>query len=95
MMNNNWKEDPRLKSMDPGKIKFLTDFVERLNGTPKNQVLASFIAMSAEANQKNITFSDQETRLLTDILLSHMSSADKGRLDMFRTLTQKMTSGRG
>lgn len=94
-MNNDWRQDPRLKSMNPEKIKFLTDFVEQLNGTPKEQVLARFITMSAQASQQNIKFSDQETRLLTDILISHMSSSDRTRLDLFRTLTQKMTSGRG
>ncbi len=94
-MNNDWKQDPRLKSMNPEKIKFLTDFVEQLNGAPKDQALARFIAMSTQASQKNISFSDQETNLLTDILLSHMNSSDKSRLDMFRALTQKMTFRRG
>ena len=94
-MNNDWKQDPRLKSMNPEKIKFLTDFVEQLNGAPKDQALARFIAMSTQASQKNISFSDQETKLLTDILISHLSSADKGRFDMFRTLSQKMAPGRG
>lgn len=94
-MNNDWRQDPRLKSMNPEKIKFLTDFVEQLNRTPKDQVLARFITMSTQASQQNIKFSDQETRLLTDILISHMSSSDRTRLDMFRTLTQKMTSRRG
>ncbi len=94
-MNDSWKQDPRLQSMNPEKIKFLADFAEQLNGTPKDQVLAGFIAMSAEASRKNITFSNQETNLITDILLSHMSASDRNRANMFRAFTQKMTSGRG
>ena len=94
-MNEAWKQDPRLKSMKPEKVKFLTDFAEQLSNTPNDQVLARFIALSAEARSRNITFSDQETKLLTDILISHLSSADKGRFDMFRTLSQKMAPGRG
>lgn len=94
-MNDAWKQDPRLKSMNPEKLKFLTDFAEQLSTTPKDQVLARFITLSTEARNRNITFSDQETKLLTDILIGHLSSADKGRLDMFRTLSQKMASGRG
>ena len=94
-MNDAWKQDPRLKSMDPEKLKFLTDFAEQLSKTPKNQVLARFIALSTEAQSRNITFSDQETKLLTDILIGHLSASDKSRLDMLRTLSQKMAPGRG
>ena len=54
-MNDTWKQDPRLKSMNPEKIKFLTDFTEHLNQTPKDQMMARFLSLSAEARQKNIS----------------------------------------
>lgn len=83
-MNDQWKQDPRLKAMNPEKIQFLEDFAKQLNDTPKDQVLARFIAMSSEAQRRKISFSQQETALLTDILISHMDPAVKSRLNLFR-----------
>lgn len=94
-MNDAWKQDPRLASMNPEKLEFLTDFAKQLGSAPKDQSLARFISWSTEAQNRGITFSDQEAKLLTDILISHLSSAEKGRFDLFRTLSQKMTSRRG
>ena len=87
-MNDSWKQDPRLKSMNPEKIKFLTDFAEQLNTTPKDQMLARLIAFSAEARRRNISFSDQETRLLTDILINYLTPADRSRFDRLRSMTR-------
>ncbi|MCI8887233.1 MAG: hypothetical protein HFG70_04025 [Hungatella sp.] len=94
-MNDTWKQDPRLRSMNPEKIQFLADFAQELNQTPKDQTLAKFIALSSQAQSRGITFSDQETKLLTDILLHHLTPADKSRFDMLYTLSQKLASRRG
>ena len=83
-MNDQWKQHPRLKAMNPEKIRFLEDFAAQLSGTPKDQVLTRFIAMSSEAQRRNISFSQQETTLLTDILISHMDPAVKSRLNLVR-----------
>ena len=29
-MDNNWKQDPRLKAMDPEKVTLLTGFAEKI-----------------------------------------------------------------
>lgn len=94
-MNDDWKNDPRLKDMNPEKIRFLSDFADRLNNTPGDQLLSCFLSVTAEAAGRNMTFSDEETGLLTDILIQYMSPEDRGRLDMLRMLSKKMASGRG
>ena len=88
-MNTDWLNDPKMKSMAPEKVRFLTDFARQLNNTPKDQLLPRFLSLTAEAGSKNISFSPEETGLLTDILTGHLSPADKSRLDMFRMLSQK------
>lgn len=92
-MNNDWKKDPRLKSMAPEKVRLLIDFADQLNSTPKDQILPRFLSLTAEINSKNISFSPEETGLLTDILTGYLSPADKSRLDMFRMLSQKPFPG--
>jgi len=94
-MNSDWLKDPRLKSMNPEKVQFLIHFTQQLNSTPKDQALSRFLALTAEAGSKNISFSNEETSLLTDILMGFLDPADRGRLDMFRMLSQKAASRHG
>lgn len=91
-MNSDWQKDPRLKSMAPEKVQFLANFAQQLNTTPKDQVLSRFLALTAEASSKNISFTSEESSLLTDILTCYLSPADKGRFDMIRMLMQKGAS---
>ena len=38
MGQSDWKQDPRLKGMNPEKLKFITEFSECVRGMSKNQV---------------------------------------------------------
>lgn len=93
-MNSDWQKDPRLKSMNPEKVQFLINFTNQLNSAPKDQALSRFLTLTAEAGAKNISFTSQETSLLTDIFTGYLSPADRGRLDMIRMLSQKTAPGR-
>lgn len=90
-MNNNWKLDPRVKAMQPEKIKFLTDLTEQITKTPQTQILPRFLTLTMEANKRGISFSDQETDLLVKILTQDMAPQDRGKLDTLRTLSEKLS----
>lgn len=94
-MNNDWQKDPRLQSMSPEKIQFLKNFAGQLENAPKDQLLPRILSLAAQANSGNISFSSEETSLLTDILTSRLSPAEKKRLDMLRMLAQKAAPRRG
>ena len=91
-MNNDWKKDPRIQSMNPEKVEFLSRLTDEIQNAPKNQLLNKFLSLSLEANQSGISFSDQETELMTGILMNYMNPADKGKLNLLRTLSQKLAS---
>lgn len=86
-MNTDWQKDPRLKSMAPEKLRFLIDFTNQLSNTSKDQILSRFLSLTAEAGSKNISFTREETDLLTDILTGYLSPADKRRFHMLRMLS--------
>ena len=69
----------------------LTDEIKR---TPKNQLMNRFLTLSLEANQRGIAFSDQETELMTSILINYMNPADRGKVSLLHTLSQKLASRR-
>lgn len=89
-MDNSWKQDPRVKKMNPEKIQFLTDFAEKIEKSPKNQLSTIFMSLTMEANTKGIHFSDQETDLLVSILTNKMNPEDRKKLDMLKLLSKKL-----
>lgn len=89
-MNDAWKQDPRVRAMHPEKIQFLTDMTAQFERVPKNQLPSRFLSIMMEANQKGISFTDQETDLLAGILSNYMSPADRGKLDTLRLLSRKL-----
>lgn len=93
-MSEDWKKDPRIQSMNPEKIAFLSKLTDEIQRTPKNQLMNKFLTLSLEANQSGITFSDQETELMTGILINYMNPADRGKVSLLRTLSQKLASRR-
>ncbi len=92
--NAGWKNDPRIQAMNPEKIRFLDEFVGQIQRTPRPQLMNRFLSINMEAQKRGISFSSQETELLTDILLDYMSPEDKGRLDLLRMLSRKIGSAK-
>lgn len=89
-MNQNWKQDPRIKNMDSKKLQHLTELADKIGKTPQNQLLPTFATMSMEAKSKGIQFTDQETDLLVSILSTNMSAADKKKLDTLKMLSKRL-----
>lgn len=91
-MNDAWKQDPRIKTMHPDKIKFLTDLTSQIEKTPKNQLMTKFLSITMLANQSGISFNDQETDLLVGILSNYMNPGDQGKLDTLKMLSKRLAS---
>ncbi len=85
-----WKNDPRVRSMDPEKIRFLEEFAGQIQHTPGPQLINRFLSVNGEAQKRGISFSDRETGLLTDILLEHMPPKDRQKLELLRMLSQRI-----
>ena len=87
-MNTNWKQDPRLKTMNSQKLSMLNDFANRVETTPKDQLLPTLLSLNAEASQKGIQFNDQETDLLISIMSANMDQNEKKRIESLRMLSK-------
>lgn len=92
MTQNDWRQDPRLKNMDPAKLQYITDFAGRISKLPKDQVVPAFASMQLEVAQKGIRFTDQETEVIVSVLTSGMSPAERKRLEMLRIFAKKMAA---
>ncbi|HCD44871.1 MAG TPA: hypothetical protein DEQ64_14300 [Lachnoclostridium sp.] len=87
-MNFNWKQDPRLRNMNPQKLSLLTEFVKRVESTPKDQLVPTLLNLNAEASQKGIQFNDEETDLLISIMSANMGPNERKRIDTMRMLSK-------
>lgn len=88
MKETDWRQDPRLKGMDPQKLKYLTDFAEKAGKTPKDKLLPLFMSLAAAPG--GMSFNDQETDLLVSILTANMNPAQKKQVETLRTLSKKL-----
>jgi hypothetical protein len=78
--------------MDPDKIKFLEEYSVRIRELPNDKKLPFLLSLQAEANRRNLQFSDSETLLLVNVLSTNLSSEQKKRIRMLQTLSKKMAA---
>ena len=86
----NWKQDPRLRSMDPDKIKQMEQLADQARNTPQDKLLP--LLMSLRGNNGSPHFSASEMDTLFSILTDQMPPAQKRQAEMLRMLSQQMTA---
>lgn len=91
-MNQEWKNDPRVKKLDPKKLQMLTDLVTKLETAPKNQWANQIVALNMEASQNGLSFSDEETSLIVSIISADMSPAEKQKINTLKMISQRFAS---
>ena len=84
----NWKDDPRLRTMNPEKVAFLDHLACEIQKTPKDQLMNRFLSLTLEAKEAGMVFTDQETDLMAGILVGYMSPTDRGKLKLFRMMSK-------
>ena len=90
-MNAHWKEDPRLSGMDARKLEYLNHFAEKVQKTPKNQLMTLFLSLNLDAQKQGIQFNDKETDLLVSILTADMPPAEKKKLSTLKLLASRLS----
>lgn len=89
-MDQSWKQDPRVKTMNAEKLKYLTELAVKIEKTPKKQLMPAFMSLTMDIKAKGIQFTDQETDLLVTILSANMSPEDRKKLDTLKMLSKKI-----
>lgn len=93
-MNDSWKNDPRLKTMDKEKLEFLTRFAEQAGQSKKEEFPQTLMAIHSEAQKQGIHFNDKETALLINIFSAHMTPKEKKKVDLLKMISQKLMAGK-
>ncbi|MBQ9766328.1 MAG: hypothetical protein IJW18_09030 [Lachnospiraceae bacterium] len=80
------KNDPRFANIDTDKFEILKEILAHTEGKSAKEVMPYFLAASKKAEEKGVTFSNQETDLILEILTKDMTPAEKSRIDYMRKL---------
>ncbi len=89
MKDLNWMNHPAMKNIDARKLAVLIDLANEAEGIPTDKALPLLIKANAKMKALGLSFSQDETDLLVDILTKDMSEADKKKVEMIKKLAIK------
>lgn len=91
-MDKNWRNNPKLKGIDPNKLNILIDLLSQADTKKNDELIPFFLAATAKANSMGVSFSDNETDLILNVLKTNMTEEEIKRLDTVRRLARLISS---
>jgi hypothetical protein len=89
---NSYDDDPRLQKMDPKKLKFLDQMSGELKQKKQEEVLPFLLAVTAAANERGISFSDEEAEMIIEHIYPNQTAEDQKRIQQLKMIA-KMFGG--
>lgn len=90
-MNNDWLKNPKLKNIDEKKLKLLISLAEQAEKKDPEKLLPFFIEVTSKANSMGITFNDDETDIILNVLKARMAPEDIKKIEMIKNLSAMIT----
>lgn len=85
-MNEQWKMNRAVQSIDPKKIEIMELLVNQCRGKNLENILPNLMAASSRLAEKGIAFTNEETGIIIDALSETMTDQEKQRLEMLRNM---------
>ena len=82
------KNNPALKNISKEKLDLLLTYVTQAEKLKQNEVMTYFLSITKKANEQGISFNDDETEIILNILKKRMSPSEIKKIDMIKNLTQ-------
>lgn len=89
---NSYYNDPQLQNMAPEKIHFLEQMSSELKQKQQDEVLPFLLAVTAAANERGISFSDEEAEMIIEHIFPNQTPEDKKRIQQLKMMA-KMFGG--
>lgn len=90
MDNNSWMNDPSLSGIDPKKLMMLMQLKNQAGGKSMNEILPFLLAATSGMKKDGVTFSQDEFRLIFDVLKQGKSGEEVDRMNRMVQLFQMM-----
>lgn len=90
--NNEWKSSPNLKGISPEKLNLLTTILSQAQNKSQNELIPFFLASVQKANSQGLSFNDNETDLILNVLKQNMSKEEQDKIETIRKLSGLVAS---
>ena len=92
MMNNmDWINNSNLQKINPQKLLLLNQLLGQANFKSKEELIPFFIAASSKASDMGMTYTEDETNLIINVLKENMSEEEKTKIETIRNLAKMIT----
>ncbi len=76
--------DPRLRNVDPLKLKIIKEIANKSKNQSVEQMLPQIMKVNQELKSRNISFTKEETALLMDVIEESLPPKDKMKFNMLK-----------
>ncbi len=91
-MENDFWNNPMLKSMSTEKLQFLMNFASKDKPTEMKDMMPFLLSTMNTAKSKDIQFTDPETELLISLLKQNMTEEESAKADKIIRLMRERKS---
>ncbi|MGN0203190.1 MAG: hypothetical protein ACI4BB_01510 [Coprococcus sp.] len=86
MTRTNWANDPAVRKIDIRKLSVLMALINQSEGKSFNEMIPAIIEANKNLTSMGLAFTNDEIRLIFDVLKTGMSDAELQQFNKLRTL---------
>lgn len=86
MTRTNWANDPAVRKIDIRKLSVLMALINQSEGKSFNEMIPAIIEANKNLTSMGLAFTNDEIRLIFDVLKTDMSDAELQQFNKLRTL---------
>lgn len=81
---NNFLQNPKLKNVDPLKLKIIMEIQRKSQNRSMNELLPEIMKIHQELNRRNMAFTKEETAILLEAIEENLSPEEKKNFAMIK-----------
>lgn len=86
MTRTNWANDPAIRKIDIRKLSILMALINQSEGKSFNEMIPAIIEANKNLTAMGLAFTNDEVRLIFDVLKSDMSEKELQQFNKLRSL---------
>lgn len=90
MKDVSWINNPAIKNIDAKKLAVLIELINEAEGKPLDKSLPILMKANTKLKSMNLSFSNDETNLILEVLTKDMSQADKQKFTSMKSMMENV-----
>lgn len=89
-MNEDWKNDPKLKEIDKNKLDMLQNLADKGTGKNASDMLPFLMSAAASGRKKGLNFSENEISAVLEVMKAGKTPQESAKIDRIVNLMRMM-----